>query len=81
MQVYIIALTVCCAATKTLILHKALKLTIYTHIVTPYQTSYYASHLSGDFQFFAPVAILHAHPIASSKLAANYMNFRQNVAL
>ena len=41
------ALAVCCAATKTLILHKALKVTIHTRIITPFQTSCHANHLSG----------------------------------
>ena len=46
------ALAVCLAATKTLIVCKALKVTIHTRIITPCQTYYHANRLSGAFQIF-----------------------------
>ena len=57
-------------------------MTIHTHIVIPVKPLVMPIAFLELFSFFsAPVPILHAHPIASSKLAANYMNFLPNVAL
>ena len=48
------------------------------HIVIPCQTFRHAKRLSGACQFFVTNFLnLHAHPIASSKSAANYMKFLQ----
>ena len=46
------AIAVCLSANKTLIVCKALKVTIHTRIITPCQTYGHVNRLSGALQFF-----------------------------
>ena len=73
------ALAVCCAANQTIIVRKALKMTIHTHIVIPCQTFHHSNHLSGACQFLIiNFPILLAQPIAPIELVVYYMNFHLN---
>ena len=63
LQCCIIALAVCYAATKTLILCKALRMNLHMHIIIPCQTSHRGNHLSGAFQFFSLLLFLFFMPI------------------
>ena len=62
------ALAVRLAATKTLIVCKALKVTIHVHTITPCQTSHNTKRASLElFSFFLTAfPVLHPSPIASS---------------